>query len=275
MSDIKVGGQAFGDGVLMRTKKYWALVREDGSTEFGSTHSWLDHHPRWNIFFIRSIISFFEMIKFGVKTYQKNPAGTNRRIILWLGIYLAITLPISMAATAWLPRSIFINAGFQFFYLLLALWTMSRGMTNKIWTYHGAEHKAVNAHEQGKDLNDPAAIQSCSRIHPRCGTNLVFVILVLMALYLPYPDAKVNALYSGAYIVSSMAMSLELFRQLTRFPNFILTKMVLFGGRMLQKFMTTREPDNDQVIIASKALQLVLALELLGDKHEIVSPQQA
>jgi uncharacterized protein YqhQ len=208
------------------------------------------------------------MVKFSVQTYKNNPAAANRRIIFWLGVYLAVTVPLSMAANAWFPHSVLTNAIFQFIYLMFALWTMSRGMTGKVWSYHGAEHKAVNAFEQGKDLNSAAEIQSCSRVHARCGTNLVFVILVLMSLYLPYPDAKINVLYSGVYMISSMAMSLELFRQLMRFPNFILTKLILFGGKTLQRFMTTQEPDDDQVVIASKALQLVLALESMGSTKQ-------
>lgn len=261
LSEIRVGGQAFGDGVLMRSKKYWALVREDGSTEFGSITSWLDHHPKWNVFFIRSIISFIEMIKFGFKTYTRMPAANNRRLLFWMGVYAAITLPLSFLLRGWLGGGILVNAAFQFFCFVTALWALSRGMSGRVWSFHGAEHKAVNAYEQGKDLNDAGAIQSCSRVHPRCGTNLVFLLVVLMALYFPYPEAKINLLFSGFYTMFSLAISLELFRQLIRFPKSIVTRIVLFGGRLLQKFVTTKEPDDGQVAIASKALQLVLALE--------------
>lgn len=267
MSNIRVGGQAFGDGVLMRTKKYWALVREDGTTEFGSVTSWLDHHPRWNIVFIRSIITFIEMAKFGLGVYKRNPADSNRRLLFWIGVYIAITLPLSILVKSWFGAGIAANILFQFFCFVTALWAISKGMTGRIWSYHGAEHKAVNAFEQGKDLNDVAAIQSCSRIHQRCGTNLVFLILALMALYVPYPEAKVNLFLTGFYMIFSLAISLELFRQLMRFPKSVLTKLVLFGGRQLQKRVTTQEPDDGQVVIASKALQLVLALESMGDNR--------
>ncbi|MBE0447421.1 MAG: DUF1385 domain-containing protein [Actinobacteria bacterium] len=266
MSNIRVGGQAFSDGVLMRTKKYWALVREDGSTEFGSITSWLDHHPRLNIFFIRSIITFIEMIKFGLRTYSKNLPAANRRLLIWIGIYIAIMLPLSMLFRLWLGEGLLVNAVFQFVSFLTALWTISRGMSGRIWTFHGAEHKAVNAYEQGKDIEDVAAIQSCSRIHQRCGTNLVFLVLVIMALYFPYPGVGLSAVFPLLYTVFALAISLELFRQLIRFPKFIVSRMILFGGQQLQRFMTTKEPDDDQVIIASKALQLVLALESTGDR---------
>jgi len=267
LSNIRVGGQAFGDGVLMRTKKYWALVREDGSSEFGSVTSWLDHHPRWNVFFIRSVVSFIEMVKFGFQTYRKNPAAANRRLLLWVGIYIAITLPLSTVVRAYVGSSLLVNALSQFFYLTIALWTISKGMTGRIWTYHGAEHKAVNAFEQDKDLNDAAQIQSCSRIHPRCGTNLVFIIMVLTSLYFPSPESNVNLVFSGVYSIFALTMSLELFRQLMRWPKFILTKIMLFGGQTLQKFVTTKEPDDGQVMVAAKALQLVLALESMDSNR--------
>lgn len=247
------------------------MVKEDGSTEFGSVTSWLDHHPRWNVFFIRSVISFIEMVKFGFMTYKKNPAAANRRLLLWVGIYIAITLPLSILVREYIAPSLLVNALAQFLYLMIALWTISRGMAGRIWTYHGAEHKAVNAFEQGKDLNDAAQIQSCSRIHQRCGTNLVFLIVVLTSLYTPGPITGVVsnaslAIY-GLYSIFALTMSLELFRQLMRWPKFILTKIMLFGGQQLQKFVTTKEPDDDQVMVASKALQLVLALESMdGDR---------
>ncbi|HZD60052.1 MAG TPA: DUF1385 domain-containing protein, partial [Anaerolineae bacterium] len=187
MSSIRVGGQAFSNGVLMRTKRYWALVREDGSTEFGSVTSWLDHHPRWNIFFIRSIITFFEMAKFGFQTYSKNPSAVNRRLVVWIGIYVAVVLPLSMLLKFWLGEGLLTNTIVQLMSFVAALWAISKGMTNRIWTFHGAEHKTINAYEQGLDIEDVAAVQSCSRIHQRCGTNLVFVILVITALYFPYP----------------------------------------------------------------------------------------
>jgi len=267
LSKIKVGGQAFGDGVLMRSKKYWALVKEDGSTEFGSLTSWLDHHPRWNVFFIRSVVTFIEMIKFSMQTFRKNPAVVSRRLALWIGIYMAVMLPLSLLFKSWVGNGLLFNAIFQFFSFFGAIWVISKGMTGKIWSYHGAEHKAVNAFEEGKDLNDVAAIQSCSRVHQRCGTNLVFLLLIVMALYLPYPQAFLNLVFSGLYAVFAMVISIELFRQMMRFPKFILSKMVLFGGQQLQKFVTTKEPDDDQVRIASKALQLVLALESMGSQE--------
>ena len=263
MSEIKVGGQAFGDGVLMRTKRYWALVREDGSSEFGSVTSWLDHHPRWNVFFIRSIIMFVEMMKFGLKTYSKIPAAGGKKLLLWIGLYLAITLPLSMFVNEWFGGGPLVYGAFQFFSFIAALWAISMGMTGRIWTYHGAEHKAVNAFEQGKDIEDVAAVQGCSRIHQRCGTNFAFLILVVTSLYFPYPGAGINALLAIPYTIFALAMSLEMFRQLMRFPRFILSRVILFGGRLLQRFITTREPEDDQVVVASKALQLVLALEAM------------
>lgn len=266
LPDIRVGGQAFGDGILMRTKKHWALVREDGSTEFGSVTSWLDHHPRWNVFLIRSIISFVEMAKFGLRTYSNNPPESNRRLLIWIGIYTAIILPLSIFLRPWLGEILFANAVFQLFSFAVALWAISKGMSGRIWTFHGAEHKAINAYEQGKDLEDVAAVQSCSRLHPRCGTNLVFLVLVITALYFPAPGAGLNALFSIFYMVFALAMSLEVFRQLMRFPRFFVSRIILFGGRQLQKFVTTKEPDDDQIVIASKALQLVLALESMEKK---------
>ncbi|MBI4733254.1 MAG: DUF1385 domain-containing protein [Rubrobacteridae bacterium] len=176
-------------------------------------------------------------------------------------IYVAITLPLSLLVRHYFGSGMAVNSFMQLVYLTTALWTISKGMTGRVWTYHGAEHKAVNAYENGCDLDDVDAIQRHSRVHQRCGTNLVYLIMAAIAVYVPSPDAKLNVLLSTLYVVFAMAISLELFRQLMRWPQFIFTKMLLFGGNMLQRFVTTKEPENDQVVVASKALQLVLALE--------------
>jgi uncharacterized protein YqhQ len=262
LNNIKIGGQAFGDGVLMRSKRYWALVREDGSIEFGATSSWLDHHPKWNIFLVRSIITFLETAKFGLKTYEKSSGMIGTRFVIWMAIYVAITLPASMLFRHWLGESVFVNAFSQFFYLAMALLAITKGTTGKIWMYHGAEHKTVNAYENGCDLNDITAVQSYSRVHQRCGTNIMFLMLMAAVLYIPNPNVGINMLICGLYMVLTMAMSLELFRQLMRRPQHIITKIFLLGGNTLQRFATTKEPSDGQVVIASKALQLVLALEI-------------
>jgi uncharacterized protein YqhQ len=261
---MKVGGQAFGDGVLMRSKNYWALVRENGSTEFGSTTSWLDHHPRWNVFLVRSVVAFMEMAKFGLKTGGNNSAVYGKRFLAWMAAYVAVTLPASYLLSHIVGTNIFASILSQFFYLLMAILATGKGMSGEIWMYHGAEHKAVNAFENDCDLNDIKAVQGYSRVHQRCGTNLVFLILIASAVYMPNPGSGISVMFlglHGLYLIFAMAIMLELFRQLTRWPQHIITKIFLLGGNMLQRFATTKEPNDNQVAIASKALQMVLALE--------------
>jgi uncharacterized protein YqhQ len=261
LSSLKVGGQAFADGVLMRSKRFWAIAHEDGTTEFGRVYSWLEHHPKWNVFLIRSIISFVEMAKFGFKTYERSAGLVVKRFITWTLIYVAAALFMSMLVKQWFGDGHLASLFLQFFYLAMALFAISQGMSGRIWTYHGAEHKAVNAYESGHDLDDLDAMKGCSRIHQRCGTNLMFMILIAAAFYVPNPNMGLNVLLSALYMVFMMAISLELFRQLTRWPQHLITKIFLLGGNTLQRFATTKEPDDDQLLVAAKALKLVLALE--------------
>jgi uncharacterized protein YqhQ len=261
---LRIGGQAFGNGVLMRSKRYWALAREDGSLEFGLITSWLDHHPKFNIFLLRSIIYFCEMLWFGLRILRRNPLQAERRLLKWLFIYLAITIPISIYFKELITSYFALSVLFQLFIFLTALWAISRGMTPKVWSYHGAEHKTVHAYEEGRNLNNVQEIMACSRIHPRCGTNLVFLIAVLSSIYFPVPVSQFTLLTSALYTTFTVALSIEIFKQLIRFPKSILSRVLLFGGNQLQRWVTTREPTSEQIKLASKALRMVLILEALG-----------
>ncbi|MBI4733248.1 MAG: DUF1385 domain-containing protein [Rubrobacteridae bacterium] len=279
MNKLKVGGQAFNNGVLMRSKNYWALAKEDGSIEYGQIESWLERHPRFNVFLVRSLITFIEMIGFSFKNFEKNTGAIGNRFVLWLCFYVALALSSSMLVRHFVGDSIQVNSMMQFFYVGIALFTVNKGMSGQVWQYHGAEHKVVNAYESGLELDNIDSIQRCSRIHQRCGTNLMFLGLIILSLLIPVSSYAmnssletgiINAVLYGLYMILAMAMSLELFRQLMRWPQHFITKTFLLGGNTLQRFATTKEPAEEHLKVASRALLIVVALESGYAMKEIV-----
>ena len=129
-----------------------------------------------------------------------------------------------------------------------------------MWRYHGAEQKAVNAYEARADLRDGAAVNGFSRIHDRCGTNLVPIVFALALLCLPLSTGALGQVLSLAAAVLVIAAALELFRLVERAPRSPVSRAVLLG-RALQRVLTTREPRSEHLDLARRALLQVLEAE--------------
>ena len=176
---------AFGNGVLMRSKRYWAWARDDGSVVHGSVHSAAESVPLLRLPLLRSLVMFAEMLVFTVARHRQNGRRAGRRLVLWLGAYVALSLGLSALLPALHQNGLALNMLVQVLGLVLGITALRLGMGAEVWQYHGAEHKAVNAFEAGVALHDTAQVMRHSRIHERCGTNLVVIVLVLMLAYLP------------------------------------------------------------------------------------------
>jgi uncharacterized protein YqhQ len=137
----------------------------------------------------------------------------------------------------------------------------------RVFQYHGAEHKAINTLESGEDLNLGNSMNA-SRIHPRCGTS--FIIVVLMASILvhsifPRPDNYFVRLALHLSLIPVVAgASYEVIRLAGRFRNLAITNFLLAPGLWSQR-LTTREPDAEHVEVALAALNAVLEQERVID----------
>ena len=135
-------------------------------------------------------------------------------------------------------------------------------MGKDVWRYHGAEHKAVNAYEGGADLGDVQSVARFSRVHDRCGTNLVIIAGVLMAIgYFAIVSLPMAGMLSTIFAVAAMIVALELFRLVVRRPKSAVSRVVLAGGKALQRCVTTREPGPEHLKLACAALARVVELE--------------
>ena len=255
---------AFGNGVLMRSKGFWAWARDDGSVLHGSVTTVLDSSRLLRVPVLRSIVTFAEMIVFTLARHRQNGARAGLRVMLWLGAYVAVCLAMSWMLTVLRQDGLVVNVLVQALTLVLGIAALRFGMGSEVWRYHGAEHKAVNAFEAGVSLDETEEVMRHSRVHERCGTNLMVIMLGLMLVYLPLQSMPFAQAAGGLYTLLAVALAFELFRFLTRRPHALVTKAVLFGGKTMQRLVTTREPSAPQLELACAALSRVLELEAIN-----------
>jgi len=126
----------------------------------------------------------------------------------------------------------------------------------RVFQYHGAEHKAVNAWEK-KDLDN---IKKYSTVHIRCGTSFVlFVLFLSIVVYLFLPtDISFAAKYGLRILLLPLIAGLgyEVIRVSPKYEKYFLFKMLITPGLLLQR-LTTREPTDKQLEVAQAALRAV------------------
>lgn len=137
----------------------------------------------------------------------------------------------------------------------------------RVFCYHGAEHKVVNAWEAGAELTVDGA-RGFSRIHPRCGTSflfLFFTISVLLFALLGYPGNVWLLVASRLVMIPIIAgVSYEVLRLAGKYPKSWLVMLIAWPGMLLQR-LTTAEPDDRQLEVALASMRAVLE-----DEGEIV-----
>jgi len=153
---------------------------------------------------------------------------------------------------------------------LAYIWLISRMRDlQRVFEYHGAEHKTISCYEAGLDLT-PENAQRFSRLHPRCGTSfLLIVMIVAIFVFAPLgrPDwwLLIVSRIVGIPIVAGLAF--EVIKLFGRNRRKRWAQILMWPGMQLQK-LTTREPDLDQLAVAIAALDAVLAVENPEDASE-------
>lgn len=259
---LRVGGMAFGNGVFMRGPRFWALARADGTLIEGPVRSLLPRHRWLRLPFLRSAVALVEMLAMTILLHRRNGVRPAASLLAWLALAMLVSLGLSVVLPTLIQSTLLAGALLEVLSFGLALLALREGLGEAVWRYHGAEHKAVNAYEAGADLCDPEAVMAHSRIHDRCGTNLVtFIVVLLIAGYLPLGGRPLADQLGGLYSLLVLVLALELFRIVGRWPRAPLSRVALAGGRTLQRCLTTREPAPLHLEPACAALRRVLELE--------------
>ncbi len=135
----------------------------------------------------------------------------------------------------------------------------------RVFEYHGAEHKTISCFEAGLPLTPPNA-QRFSRLHPRCGTSFLLVVMIVAIFVfapigLPAWYWLVLTRILGVPLIAGISFELIKFAGRNRRRRWV--RAVMWPGLQLQ-LLTTREPDLDQLAVAIAALEAVLERETPG-----------
>jgi uncharacterized protein YqhQ len=140
---------------------------------------------------------------------------------------------------------------------LISTW----GQFRRVLQYHGAEHKAIHCYEAGAPL-DVANVRRFSRLHPRCGTSFLFIILVVSIILfsiMPNLDFAWKIAYRLLLIPVIAAISYELLRLSGKYQKSPILKVFIAPGLGFQ-LLTTKEPTDDMLEVSIKAVQEVTKL---------------
>jgi uncharacterized protein YqhQ len=140
------------------------------------------------------------------------------------------------------------------------LWLIGRFKdVARVFEYHGAEHKTINAFEAGQPL-DVAHVRAASRVHTRCGTGFLLIVMVVSIFVFAavgQPPLPLRVLSRIVLIPVVAAISYELLRLGARYYHVRVVRWLVAPGLALQG-LTTREPHDDQIECAIAALDRVL-----------------
>ena len=285
ITDLAVGGQAVIEGVMMRdAAKTATAVRLPNGTIEVETHpvtSIRDRYPVLNLPLIRGSVIMVESLVIGMRalSFSAQAAGeedeqmTKKEIALTilfalvLASILFIVIPTGAAhlAAAYTNDPIVFNlieGGIRLAVFLLYIWGISwMGRIRRVFQYHGAEHKTIHCYEAGEALT-VENVQKFPRLHPRCGTNfllIVMVIAIVFHVFFGWPDLWLRILSRLAVLPVVAGVSYEIIRFAGRSENRIV-RILITPGLWLQ-YLTTRPPDDEMVEVAIESLKAVLPPE--------------
>jgi uncharacterized protein YqhQ len=247
-------------------------------------HRWL----RWPI--IRGVVALVESLRLGFRALsisvnmqlpdgeQDVSRGTWAGTVvlaLAMAIGLFFLLPVAIAGLLGdlLPNAVvfvIVEKLIRITIFLAYLWAVSRMKDlQRVFEYHGAEHKTISCYEAGVPLT-PENAQRFSRLHPRCGTSfLLIVMIVAVVVFAPLgTPAWYWLLISRVVGIPLIAgLAFEVIKCFGRNRSKRWAQILMLPGMKLQ-LLTTREPDLGQLAVAIVALEAVLAVQSPGDAGE-------
>jgi uncharacterized protein YqhQ len=246
--------------------------------------SWTKRHRLLRLPVIRGVVALAESLKIGFQALGISAnaqldsdkgeeigrgmwAGTVVfAVLLAIGLFFLLPAGITNIFKDSLPNSlvfVVIEKLIRISIFLGYLWLISRMRDlQRVFEYHGAEHKTISCEEAGLPLT-PENAQRFSRLHPRCGTSfLLIVMIVAIFVFAPLGTPDWYLLFAsrvlGIPLVAGLAFEVIKFFGRNRTKRW--AQIVMWPGLQLQR-LTTREPDLAQLAVAIAALEAVLAVE--------------
>ncbi len=295
-SGFPYGGQAVLEGIMMRGRR-WATVAVRAPSSEIVLHS--ERLPRalysgWfiKVPFVRGVAMLWDTLVLGMRAlmYSANVALKEEEAelskpMMWgtagVAIVFAIALffvaPLLLVGLAdhYIESSFVSNVveGLIRLAVFLAyLWGIGwMPDIRRVFAYHGAEHKCINAHEAGSPL-EPSSAASCTTAHPRCGTSFLLVVMaisILIFALLGRPPMALRILSRIVLVPVIAGVAYEFIKFTAVHYSNRLVRWMAAPGLALQR-LTTREPDESMLEVGMAALKEVMRLDALEESEAVV-----
>jgi uncharacterized protein YqhQ len=289
---VSYGGQAVLEGVMMRSPSSWAVAirtPEGDITEVvRDITSPMQRRKIWRLPVVRGVIALGESLAIGFRAlaisanYAAQEEGeegeevqtelSRGQLLFAFGIAIGFALLLFKVSPAlitnWLPiesTSWFVVVEGLIRVSIFILYLVIVGFMpdlKRVFQYHAAEHKAINAYEAGDPL-EPEVVQRHSLIHVRCGTAFLLYVMVIAIFIFAFVGQP-----GWFWLIASRILLLpviagiayEVIRFAGKHPTNLILRTILAPGLWLQR-LTTRAPSLDQIEVSIRALHEVLRLE--------------
>ncbi len=280
------GGQAVIEGVMMRGARTMAVAlrHPEGHivVETEPLNEALYNGPISRIPFLRGMVMLWDALGLGMKALMQSadvaageevsfsgPVSWGTTLVgVGLGVGLFMMLPsflVGLVApyipSEWL--SSLLEGLVRLSLIVGYMWLVGRMPDiQRVFAYHGAEHKTINAYEAGTDLTVDG-VQSFSTAHTRCGTSFLLTLVVLtMLIFAPFrPSSLLERVLSRVLLLPVITgIGYEILRLTARLADRSWMRVLVAPNLALQR-LTTREPDDGMVEVAIAALRAVFANE--------------
>lgn len=288
-----VGGQAVIEGVMMRGKTHVAVaVRQpDGeiSVDVRPVNSISDRYPILKKPFLRGVVSLVESLVMGMKAlaYSAQVSGDeeekldSKELALTIAVSAGLAILLFIVIPTWSMRfltgitqdhmALNLAEGVLRMAIFLAYIAAISSMNDiqRVFQYHGAEHKTIYTYEAGLPLK-VENVRPFSTLHPRCGTNFLMIVMLISMFiftFLGWPSL-LERIASRIILMPVIAgVSYELIRYAGAHTDNPLVRIAITPGLLLQK-LTTRQPDDSQIEVAIASLKAVVPPEDLAQEPE-------
>ena len=285
-----IGGQAVIEGVMMRNGNDYAVaVRKPDQTIEVKKDQFIGLNARWHtkkIPIIRGVLSFIDSLVLGMSTLtysasffedeeetekEKDKDGKSEAVFMGLTVALSVVIAVVLfmltpffisslfGTVIKSPMALAVIEGLIriaiFFIYIVAISQMKD--IQRVFMYHGAEHKTINCIEHGAELT-PENAAKYSRLHKRCGTSfllIVMVVSIICFMFIRVDNMALKIVLRVILVPVIAGVSYEIIQWAGRSES-CLVNIVSKPGLMLQK-LTTREPDLEMLEVAIASIEAI------------------
>ena len=281
------GGQAVIEGVMMRGSRMLAVAlrHPEGHimVETEPLNEALYRGPISRIPFLRGLVTLWDALGLGMKALMMSadvamgeevslsgPVGWGTALVgVGMGVGLFMVLPSFLVGLLAIPLewlSSLLEGIVRLFIVVGYMWAVGfMPDIRRVFAYHGAEHKTINAYEAGAELTVDD-VRPFSTAHTRCGTAFLLIVVVLTVLiFAPFstPSLLWRVLSRITLLPVIAGIAYETLRLTARLADRSWMRVIIAPNLALQR-LTTREPDDDMLEVAIAALKAVLEGEETG-----------